>query len=798
LTVDREDAPAPRWPISSALNGGDMPKPRATIVHISDLHFGGDINHGLLPQLKSLIKSQTPNFLVVSGDVNENPSPFSMKQACKYLDEVCMECNLKPEQVLVIPGNHDYKLKGNIGLRRLTRMPFDIYFRQQGHKLTGGQRLNIYLKLGLNALWPWGRELRDQVEIRQDKNCAVVLFGFNSNPMFEMLATGKVSEEQIFEVTRKLQGAEGKVWDRFFKVAVVHHHPLPIPYVNTNLRERVEESFMVFYNAGTFLRELGRFGVDLILHGHKHVAGFTQILYDLPNGLQNRIGVLAAGSATNTHSADRLGNEFNVITIFDDDTVSINQWYYAADVWRKDESKQFQFHALNVVRERRSSRAVREYGLKIRQLRKNNTIEEKGYTTIEYWLDGCQATGPKEWNSFEFDHRAFAPAYIRNFQVLRTDSFFVKEVRDKERSNLRREVGKLALDKEVRKAGDPPFNLAYSYREINSSALNYKEFQRKYHGRDLDYEYGSIECKYPVEVFKLRIIFNFPIKQEEINYNALALYIPTPGTYLDYNENQLVPHDDETNRIKSRVEWFDKGLELEVLDPIPEFVYQIRWQYNKPSTITSGGAQVQKLALVRTKLLKLARSVPADGAPPSLYQKIAELTGDVLADIEKRYPLIDRAEKLDVSLAVFEDKTSTLRFVAANFGSIAALVKEEFRSGEGCLGYSFEKNKVLFYDQSNDDIGYYISPEELQAERANAGQETTALVRHRCLITIPWSIDSDTVVGVLSIGSDSRASRLLAILDMDEAKKTEEIQFLTFLTNALGKAIVSLVLPGGK
>jgi hypothetical protein len=53
----------------------------------------------------------------------------------------------------VIPGNHDFKFWGNVGLRRLTRIPFEIYFRRSGLDKGFSYRASTALGLALNALW---------------------------------------------------------------------------------------------------------------------------------------------------------------------------------------------------------------------------------------------------------------------------------------------------------------------------------------------------------------------------------------------------------------------------------------------------------------------------------------------------------------------------------------------------------------------------------------------------------------------------------------------------------------------
>src|SRR5947207_786571 len=136
-----------------------MAKVRATIVHISDLHFGRTLNERLATQLKGLIKDiqlpeppEPPKFLVVSGDLVNHPFPWSLRRACKYITDIGRDNNIPPKRILVVPGNHDYKLWGNVGLGLLSRIPFEVYFKHDGLKIGFWRRSWMYLRLTLRAL----------------------------------------------------------------------------------------------------------------------------------------------------------------------------------------------------------------------------------------------------------------------------------------------------------------------------------------------------------------------------------------------------------------------------------------------------------------------------------------------------------------------------------------------------------------------------------------------------------------------------------------------------------------------
>jgi Calcineurin-like phosphoesterase len=893
-----------------------MPDLLATIVHISDLHFGGGIDHQLQLELSTIIRGISPQFLVVSGDVAENPFPGPMRDACRYIREIAGGCGIPVERTLVVPGNHDYKVKGNLGLRSLTRIPFEVYFARNGLALSRWRRFLLYMELILC----WGKKFGDELQVRYDEQYGVAMFGFNSTPLFEMFATGKVTGEQISKLTCELMQEEGpsslnansvldwprfleaigraedsspgrrilgllssetkrlvdnyvsglvpsdtkslitkelngmlgrrdfyseafftgtqkteeterilergqtklsdhetrrlnrlllegsypneiakcRVWNQYFKIAVVHHHPIPIPYVSTSLAERVQESFMVFYNAGAFLRELGRYGIDLVLHGHKHFAGFTRVAYDMPEGVQSEIGVLGAGSATHESPSDNLGNEFNVVRVYDDETVSVEQWYYATGVRRKDESRSYMLYNLDRVRNRRSVAAIRRYGLTLRRVNKRVRLTRYGYSEFQISLEGCRVRVNDGLSAYPINLEAMRPAYIRKPELLHMENGpkFPKMTID-QASHLRWLKGSITFG-EDRKPSDGPFDIGYSFRLINGHALSFSEFQRKYAGlSEVEWEYASISSDEPADSLKLTIEFPQGFPMETLTCGAEALYTPRSAS----GSEQQQQHHEITSLIRDNVRCNAGNLELEVISPIPDFVYRIRWNYKaeEQEAIAPGRVREAVLRYVREKLVKTARHVAEvclpPSAPPDLFNDVVKLLDAVSMDIAERYPQTQAHEKMDMTLFVFDDfgdEQSALRCVATNADprSMSTLFQEFFLPGEGCAGFSFEKNCVVFYDRAvSANTWHYITPEELQKSRGKA----TGLMQHEVLITVPWIDLSGTTVGVLGVGSATKCSRLLRIFDMVESEQKAEKDRLVDLTRAFGAAIIALI-----
>src|SRR5271166_6256886 len=140
-----------------------MPDLRVRIAQVSDLHINRKTDENVIAMLKKILAERRPNVLIVSGDLANQPVPWQMKKAARIVRE--LEQCYQPVRVLVMPGNHDYKLWGNVGLRRLTRIPFEIYFRQGGLTMGWWGRFRLALRLALNSLYWKGQAMREPLMV---------------------------------------------------------------------------------------------------------------------------------------------------------------------------------------------------------------------------------------------------------------------------------------------------------------------------------------------------------------------------------------------------------------------------------------------------------------------------------------------------------------------------------------------------------------------------------------------------------------------------------------------------------
>ena len=238
-----------------------------SFLHLSDLHFSASILHGR-PKFLGLVENELlrqasasdlrPQLVFVTGDIVEQGEFYPWKHkailrtALTYLKDFCKEkLNLDPAtRLVVIPGNHDYRWKGFLG-SEVGRAHFDDLFEPYtGHRVYSDGRLLIAC--------------------------------FDSNVVrgSAELAMGSVDMIQLAVLHRDLEQLP-RDQRPLNQIALVHHHPLPVPAAERlspeNLAERTinrvlggAPELMVMRNAGTFVQGLLRDGFRLVLHGHLH------------------------------------------------------------------------------------------------------------------------------------------------------------------------------------------------------------------------------------------------------------------------------------------------------------------------------------------------------------------------------------------------------------------------------------------------------------------------------------------------------------------------------------------------
>ena len=243
------------------------------LAHISDLHCDSSSHWTKnFERVRDCLMEELPNIIVITGDCVDHPMDKHFDTLSDALQELCDNIKTKHSNhklfMLSIPGNHDRNFFGNklplLGWRSNT---FDkhkarLFFADNQTGVLDWDTLTkmIFEELDI-ALFPIDSNPRAPARIS---------FAFARGRVEDPYGTFKHFDTQFREIARK----SGKPYSSCPKVALLHHHPFPLPA--TKLDERLEP-FNIMVNAHQFLSAAADFDIDIVLHGHRHISGLLEV-----------------------------------------------------------------------------------------------------------------------------------------------------------------------------------------------------------------------------------------------------------------------------------------------------------------------------------------------------------------------------------------------------------------------------------------------------------------------------------------------------------------------------------------
>jgi tetratricopeptide (TPR) repeat protein len=310
------------------------------IVRLSDIHFGtrggrdgpvemhrfkrGDYEKTLSEHLygefsskKAYFRQNHPRiYLVVSGDLTYQGTEDEFKLVCNFLKEVCINLDIAPERVVLVPGNHDvHWASAAIDKRRR----FDNYL---------GFLLNFYGEDLFRKIYPlikWNFHVNSErpspEEIVSLHNVeGLTILGLNSCVYeTEQNHYGFVGGHQLDNIETLLDLAAGKSTD--MRVAVLHHHLHPFPEpIRKFENQEVWMDLSTIRDAGLVERRLEKLGFDIVLHGHKHKPQLREsLVYEQSLSIGNTAHLIVCGAGSTGVNASELEhaipNHYEVIDV---------------------------------------------------------------------------------------------------------------------------------------------------------------------------------------------------------------------------------------------------------------------------------------------------------------------------------------------------------------------------------------------------------------------------------------------------------------------------------------------------
>jgi 3',5'-cyclic AMP phosphodiesterase CpdA len=200
------------------------------IMHISDLHFNR-VDKNKRESFESNLRKYNPDIIVITGDLINSPwfnwYTRNLDEARAFVDYLNQRTNL----LLIALGNHEklFSISKKKFLNKFNVHPYYCYY----------------------------------VQLPNDRN--ITFFVFDSTSSF-FTQRGKINVKQFEGLTRcvnELHVRYAQDYRRSFKIAVLHHHPLPT-------RRNDWDEALYLKNAGELIENLTDGNINMVLHGHQH------------------------------------------------------------------------------------------------------------------------------------------------------------------------------------------------------------------------------------------------------------------------------------------------------------------------------------------------------------------------------------------------------------------------------------------------------------------------------------------------------------------------------------------------
>jgi len=256
------------------------------ILHLSDLHFGTldnarDWHNQLAADLYNDLSISHIDALILSGDIANYSTQEEYKAAEQFLYNLCQDFPLKPEQIILVPGNHDLNWKlAKKAYKLIDRDDYDgelkdgeyieesasvIRVRDQTEYKQRFAHFSSFYETIKQKPYPLDYDQQFTLDHLKEQN--LLILGLNSAWQLDHHYKSRASINTNALSNALTQIRRNSDYKNSLKIAV-WHHPLDSAY-----SDRITDQ--------GFLEQLAVNGFRFFLHGHIHKAETSLFRYDM-------------------------------------------------------------------------------------------------------------------------------------------------------------------------------------------------------------------------------------------------------------------------------------------------------------------------------------------------------------------------------------------------------------------------------------------------------------------------------------------------------------------------------------
>lgn len=280
------------------------------ICIVSDLHCTSDISgrtstylHTTIPRspalhhpvesLRKLIQDypqlQNSKLLLCPGDITDKIDQTGFNVGWRFIEEIASMIKSSPEMIASV-GNHDYDSRNIHG--------------GQNKPESFAKRISDNYPFSKDCSSYWGKDYEliyyDDLCILNINSTASHAKPILKDGKFEGVIT-RLEESTLLKIENEIKD----ISNDFFKIALLHHHPIQYSDVYQNSYSDRD----ILSGGDVLLKLLSNYKFDIVIHGHKHVPRFN-ILDDLP--------ILCSGSFSSLENLQETNsrNTFHLLKLY--------------------------------------------------------------------------------------------------------------------------------------------------------------------------------------------------------------------------------------------------------------------------------------------------------------------------------------------------------------------------------------------------------------------------------------------------------------------------------------------------
>jgi len=297
------------------------------ILHLSDLHFGTPDQANrwagqLAEDLRQELGISHLDALILSGDIANKSTPEEYAAAKLFLDEFRQDFPLNPDQIVIVPGNHDLNWELSKKAYKLTDIqeedqPQEDYYIKESEtviRLRDEEQYKqrfTYFNNFYEAIKgePYPLEYDQQGILHHIPEQNLLILGLNSAWQVDHHYKSRASIHMgaLSNSLTKIRRDSG-TYESCLKIAV-WHHPL-----DSAFEDRITDR--------GFMERLAVNGFRLFLHGHIHKAETSLYPYDMsPNG--RKLDGICAGTF-GAHTRELMPGypwQYNLLKFYDNQLI---------------------------------------------------------------------------------------------------------------------------------------------------------------------------------------------------------------------------------------------------------------------------------------------------------------------------------------------------------------------------------------------------------------------------------------------------------------------------------------------